>query len=131
MDDDVARDTIRIHDLHIRCIVGVYPEEREKKQDVIINVTLYADLRKASESDRIEDTLDYKAVKKAIFQLAEQSSFFLIERLAGAVAETCLTWPIVQGVTVTIDKPGALRFARSVSVSITRNKRGNEEEVSE
>ena len=118
MDD--CLDVIHIHDLHVRCIVGIYPEEREKKQDVIINITLYTDLRKACKSDRIEDTIDYKELKKAVFKLAEESSFFLIERLADAIAEISLARPGVRRVTVSIDKPGALRFARSVSVSITR-----------
>lgn len=117
-----ALDRIYIRDLGLRCIVGIYPGERREKQDVVINVTLWADLAKACQTDKIEDTVDYKAIKKKILAMVEQSKCFLIERLAEQVAEIALDAPLVQHVEVTVDKPGALRFARSVAVSITRER---------
>jgi FolB domain-containing protein len=120
MAESTPMDRIYIRDLRLRCIVGIYDEERRDKQDVNINITLYADLRKACRSDRIEDTVDYKVVKKRVLSMVEQSSFYLVERLAERVAELALEAPAVQRVDVTVDKPGALRFARSVAVSITR-----------
>lgn len=113
-------DRIHIRDLMIRCIVGIYPEERSKKQDVTINITLHADLSAACVSDAIEDTIDYKAIKQKVLDSVENSSYFLIERLAEHIAEIALDCPLVQKVSVCIDKPGALRFARSVAVEITR-----------
>ncbi len=113
-------DRIYIRDLHGRCIIGIFPDERENKQDVCINLVLHADLRKAGETDRIEDTVDYKAIKKKVLDRVEASSFFLVERLAAEVASICLEDPRVRRVEVTVDKPGALRFARSVAVSIAR-----------
>lgn len=115
-------DKIRIQDLLTRCIVGIYPEERREKQDVIINITLFANLARAGQSDRIEDTVDYKGVKKAVLALVEPSSYFLLEKLAEAIAAICLAAPNVLRVTVSVDKPGALRFARSVAVEITRDR---------
>jgi len=115
-------DRIYIRDLAVRCIVGVFPEERTAKQDVIINIVLSVDLTKAGETDRLEDTVDYKRLKKNVLALAEESKFFLVEKLAAAVADICLAASTVQQVTVTIDKPGALRFARSVAVEITRSR---------
>ncbi len=113
-------DRIHIRDLHVRCIVGIYPYEREEKQDVILNLTLYADLRKACQSDNIADTVDYKRLKKQVLDMVQNSAFYLIERLAEEVARMALGAPGVQRVTVSVDKPGALRFARSVAVAITR-----------
>jgi len=115
-------DKIHIRDLQVRCIVGIYPEERTAKQDVIFNVTLHADCRAAGLSDRIEDAVDYKQVKKRIVEMAEASEFFLVERLADSVASLCLEDPRVERVDVTVDKPGALRFARSVAVEISRTR---------
>ena len=117
-----APDKIVIRDLNCRCIVGINPEERTNKQDVCINITLYADLRAVGKSDRIEDTVDYKRVKLEVLEMVEGSSFLLVERLAEAVAEICLGDRHVERVEVTIDKPGALRFARSVAVSIVRER---------
>ncbi|HNR32128.1 MAG TPA: dihydroneopterin aldolase [Candidatus Hydrogenedentes bacterium] len=117
-----GEDRIHIRDLLTRCIVGIYPEERREKQDIVINITLYADLSRAGQTDRIEDTVDYKAVKKQVLALVEKSSFLLIERLAEAIAEICLAAPGVVRAAITVDKPGALRFARSVAVEIVRDR---------
>jgi dihydroneopterin aldolase/D-erythro-7,8-dihydroneopterin triphosphate epimerase len=115
-------DKIYIRDLSLRCIIGLYPEERKNKQDVIINVTMETDLRAAGKSDALNDTVDYKAIKLAILDFVENSSFKLIESLAEGIAAICLKDERVQSTTVTIDKPGALRFARSVAVEITRKR---------
>jgi len=113
-------DNIYIRDLSLRCIIGIYPEERENKQDVIINIILHTNLKKAGLSDDIDDTVDYKTIKLKIFDFVDNSSFNLIESLAEGVADLCLQANRVESVTVTIDKPGALRFCRSVAVEITR-----------
>jgi FolB domain-containing protein len=117
-------DSIHIRDLTLRCIIGIYPRERKVKQDVVINVTLEGDLRKAGRSDRIADTINYKDVKKSILRLVEGSSFNLIETLAERIAATCLATRGVKQATVTVDKPGALRYARSVAVEVKRKKNG-------
>ncbi|MGB9596593.1 MAG: dihydroneopterin aldolase [Candidatus Poribacteria bacterium] len=121
--DSEKLDKIHIRDLLVRCIIGVYASERENKQDILINITLYADLRKACETDNIDDTVDYKLIKKKIVNFVESSSFNLIERLAEKVAEICLENHSVRKVKVAIDKTGALRFARSVAVEIEREQK--------
>lgn len=115
-------DRIYIRDLSLRCIIGFNEEERREKQDVIINIVLCADLRKACRSDNIKDTVDYKTVKKKVIDLVENSSFLLVERLAEAIADVCLENERVDTVEVTVDKPAALRFARSAAVEIERRR---------
>jgi dihydroneopterin aldolase/D-erythro-7,8-dihydroneopterin triphosphate epimerase len=121
---DTPLDRIHIRDLLVRCILGIYPDERREKQDVIVNITLYADLRKACLSDDIDDTVDYKTIKKNVLQLVQQSEYFLVERLVERIAELALETAAVQRVDVSVDKPGALRFARSVAVEISRFREG-------
>jgi FolB domain-containing protein len=118
----MALDRIYIRDLQIRCLIGIYDEERREKQDVIINVMMEACLRDACRSDRIEDTVDYKAIKKRILAMVEDSACYLVEHLAERIARICLDDPRVRRVTVSVDKPGALRFARSVAIEITREQ---------
>jgi len=115
-------DRIYIRDLALRCIIGIFPEERKQPQDVLINLCLEADLRAAGRSDALEDTVDYKRLKKAVIALVEQSGFQLIETLAERIAEICLGDEKVRRVTVTVDKPGALRFARSAAVEVVRSR---------
>jgi D-erythro-7,8-dihydroneopterin triphosphate epimerase len=119
---DLVLDKIHIRDLKFRCIVGIFPEERREKQDVIVNITLWADLRQACISDAIEDTVDYKQIKKEILSHCEKSSFALVEALAQSIAEICLTHHLVQQARVAVEKPTALRFARTVGVEIVRSR---------
>lgn len=121
--DENTLDRIHIRDLLLRCIIGIYDEERREKQDVTINITLYADLRKAGTTDAIDDTVDYKAIKKRVIAMVERSDFFLVERLAERIAELCLESIRVRRVRVCVAKPGALRFARTVEVEIVRKQR--------
>ena len=106
----------------MRCIIGVNPEERREKQDVVINVTLWADLRPAGRSDRFEDTVDYRGIKKRIYEMTEASEYFLVEALAERAAGICLEDARVERVEVRVEKPAALRFARTVGVEIERGR---------
>lgn len=117
---DRPMDRIQIRKLSLRCIIGIFPEERHEKQDVVLSLTLHADLSKPGASDDIGDTVDYKELKKRIVKRVEESDFYLIERLAEEIAALALEADGVQRVDVTVDKPGALRFAESVAVEITR-----------
>ncbi len=125
MTDDIlpsAPDRIFIHDLMVRCIVGVDDHEREEKQDVLVQIAMDTDLRPAGRSDALEDTVDYRALKKQILRAAENSRFCLIEALAQSIADECLRDERIERVRVTVEKPGALRFARTVGVEIVRRR---------
>jgi len=116
-------DKIHIKDLLVRCIIGIREWERTTPQNVNLNITLYTDFTKACRTDDIADAVDYVTIKKDILQEVEQSSFNLIESLAQMVAEICLRNKRVAKVDVSLSKPGALRFARTVAVEITRYKK--------
>jgi FolB domain-containing protein len=100
----------------------VSEEERRERQDVVINIVLSADLRNAGKSDRFEDAIDYRALKKRIVRTVEESEYHLVEALAERIAEMCLEDPAVMQAQVMVEKPTALRFARSVGVEITRER---------
>lgn len=116
-------DRIQIKDLILRTIIGVNDEERHKRQDVVINFTLYADTRPAGQSDDIADTVNYSTITKQVVQLVEGSRFFLVEKMAAEIADICLQNKRVERVKVSVEKPGAVRFARSVGVTIERERK--------
>lgn len=115
-------DRIEIRDLLLRGILGINPEEREKKQDILVNLTLFADLRQAGRSDDIADTPNYRTITKRVIEHVEQVGRFTVEALATNIARLCLEDPRVARVRVRVEKPGALRFARSVGVEIERSR---------
>ena len=115
-------DRIQITDLLLRTIIGINEEERRNRQDVLINITLYADTQAAGASDDIEDAVNYRTITKKVIKRVEESSFYLVERMAAEIAAICLQDPRVEAVDVSVEKPGALRFARSVGVEIHRTR---------
>jgi dihydroneopterin aldolase/D-erythro-7,8-dihydroneopterin triphosphate epimerase len=121
-DDKENSDKILIKDLTLRCIIGVKESERREKQDVVINIILWSDLTKATETDDIDKTIDYKKINKSIIGLVENSKFFLVETLAERIAQLCLQNERVRKVKVSVEKPSALRFARSVGAEVFRKK---------
>ena len=115
-------DMIEIKDLFLRTIIGINDEERRDRQDVLINFSLFADTRAAGLSDKVDDGLNYRDITKRVIGLVEGSSFRLVEKLASEIASICLDDPLVRRVRVSVEKPGALRFARSVGVTIERGE---------
>jgi D-erythro-7,8-dihydroneopterin triphosphate epimerase len=115
----MATDQIHIKDLLLRTIIGINDEERRNKQDVLINITLYTD-HSAAASDNIADTINYRTLAKQTTQLVENSQFFLVEKMALEIVALCLADPRVERAVVTVEKPGAVRFARSVGVTVDR-----------
>lgn len=115
-------DKVHIKDLLVRTIIGINPEERVKRQDVLINITMHADLRAAARSDDIADAVNYKTVAKQVIEMVENSQFYLVEKMAGEIAAICLTDPRVTRAIITVEKPGAVRFAQSVGVTIDRRR---------
>ena len=115
-------DRIKITDLHLRAIIGINPDERKNLQDVLINIVLYVDSRPAAKSDDISDSANYRTITKEIIKLVESSRFYLIEKLASEIAAICLKSQQVETVSVNVQKPPALRFAKSVGITIERSK---------
>ncbi len=115
-------DQIIIRDLLLRGIVGINPDERENPQDILINMVVYADIRPAAESDDIADAVNYRTIAKRVIRHVAASSDFLVEKLVTDIARIVLEEFGVQRVQVRLEKPGALRFARSVGVEIDRTR---------
>ncbi|HLA65866.1 MAG TPA: dihydroneopterin aldolase [Acidimicrobiia bacterium] len=116
-------DRVVIEGLLVRGIVGINPEERANRQDILIDVTMGADTTAAAASDDIADAVNYRTVAKAIIAHVEQGSPMLVERLAEEIAGICFTADQrITEVEVEVRKPGAVRFADSVGVIIHRSR---------
>lgn len=118
----MLEDQILIKDLLLRGVIGVNDWEREKRQDILINITIFGDLHKAGQSDGIEDTINYRTITKKVIRFVETQKPFTVEALAAQIARLCFETPGVERARVRVEKPGALRFARSVGVEIERTR---------
>lgn len=115
-------DKVIIHDLLVRGIIGVNDWERKRAQDILINITLFTDTRRAAETDNITDCVNYSTMSKRVQAHAESAQRLTVEALANDLAKICLDDKGVQKVILRVEKPGAVRFAKSVGVEIERSK---------
>lgn len=120
--NQAARDKIIVKDLLLRGIIGFNDWEREKKQDILINLTLFTDTRAAGITDQPDDCLNYRTITKSVIAHVENSSYNLVEALAAAIARICVVDHDADRVIVRVEKPGALRFSQSVGVEIERTR---------
>ncbi|RKJ40964.1 dihydroneopterin aldolase [Acutalibacter sp. 1XD8-33] len=119
-------DKIIIAGLEIFACHGVNPEEKENGQVFLLDITLMADLSRARHSDKLDDTVNYAAVRKTVHRVFTGAKYDLIERAAQAVCEGILSeHPLVQEVCLRLKKPEAPMNAKFdyVAVEITE-KRG-------
>ena len=109
---------INVTNLRLRTYIGFNPEEREKKQDVVINLEIRYLVNEAALQDEVSEALNYKTITKKVIKLVEEGQFLLLERLVADVLAVCSEHADVAYARVTIDKPHALRFADSVSLAL-------------
>jgi FolB domain-containing protein len=115
-------DRVLIRDLMVRGVIGISERERKERQDIVVNVVMFADIHKAGVSDDIEDCVNYRTVSKEIIKHVEEIGRYTVEALATDIAGICLSHNGVEKVKVRVEKPGAVRFSKSVGVEIVRKK---------
>lgn len=115
-------DTIFIERLTVDTVIGLYDWEREIRQRVVFDLAMDVDIRTAAATDNVSHTLDYNALTQRIVAFVETSAFQLVETLAERTAAVILDEFPVERVSLSLNKPHALRHAQGVGVRITRER---------
>lgn len=113
---------ICVKDLRLRTFIGIKEEEILNKQDVLINLTILYPAVEAVEGNDIEHALNYRTITKAIIRHVEENRFALLERLTQEILDLVMANPSVRYAEVEVDKPHALRFAESVSITLAGHR---------
>ena len=113
---------IKIKNLRLRTYIGIKEEEINNKQDVIVNAIIHYSANNAANTDNMENALNYRTITKKIIALVEQQRFSLLEKLTAEVLALAAEHPSVCYSEVEIDKPHALRFAESVSITLAGHR---------
>jgi dihydroneopterin aldolase/2-amino-4-hydroxy-6-hydroxymethyldihydropteridine diphosphokinase len=115
-------DVIRIVGIRSLGVHGVLPEEQSRPQPFEVDVEMHLDLRAASESDALDDTVDYGAVCEAVSRVVSSERYQLLERLAARIAEVCCGDARVQSATVEVRKlhPPVRAMVDYVAVRVVR-----------
>ncbi|MCQ4258741.1 dihydroneopterin triphosphate 2'-epimerase [Stutzerimonas stutzeri] len=113
---------IRVKNLRLRTYIGIKEDEIRNKQDVLINLTILYPAADAVRDNDIEQALNYRTITKAIIRHVEENRFALLERLTQEVLDLAMAPQAVRYAEVEIDKPHALRFAESVSITLAGHR---------
>jgi dihydroneopterin aldolase len=116
-------DRVFIEDLRIETTIGIYDWEKKIRQMVALDIEMAFDNTRPAGSDRIEDTLDYKAVSKRLKAFVGESKFELVETLAERCAEIIRGEFGVEWLRLKLSKPGAVTDSKAVGVIIERGRR--------
>ena len=116
-------DRIQLEGMSFHGRHGVRPAEREQPQEFKVTVEVDCDLSEAGRTDHIDDTLDYRLVRRIAKEVIEGESQKLIETLAALIAEQVLELPRVAEVSVRIAKrPESMQPIDAAAVRITRKR---------
>ncbi len=115
--------TVSIKGLRISCIVGVYPDERKREQDLFVDVDLDFDFARVAASDHLADTVDYTTVAAELTEFVRAERFQLIETLAERASARLLErHPVVRRCRLVILKPAAVPHAQGARVTVERER---------
>ncbi|MGY2260644.1 dihydroneopterin triphosphate 2'-epimerase [Pseudomonas sp. SDO55104_S430] len=113
---------IRVKDLCLRTYIGINEDEILNKQDVLINLTILYAAQEAVRDNDIDHALNYRTITKAIIAHVEGNRFALLERLTQEILDLVMANESVLYAEVEVDKPHALRFAESVSITLAASR---------
>ncbi|MFZ2227602.1 MAG: dihydroneopterin aldolase [Candidatus Nanopelagicaceae bacterium] len=120
MSDSIEIKGIRAFGYH-----GVFDHEREDGQEFLVDISLNLDLRKAAQSDAVEDTVDYGSVSNLVLGAIVGPPVSLIETLASQIADLLLSnFRLIDSVVVVVHKPHApveVTFA-DIAIRIERSR---------
>ena len=124
MSDALQRPLSRIHikDLRLRTFIGFNDEEQRKRQDVVVNIRIDYDALPAARGDEVAEALDYKTITKQVIAHVEDNRFLLLEKLVNDLVELVMAHRPARHVEVEVDKPHALRFSDSVSLTMSASR---------
>ncbi len=115
-------DQIHVRDFSFSAVVGIKPEERKKKQSLVLHLTLFVELNLAGNTDQIQDTVDYDQLMSQLKAVGENSHYYLLEKLATCLADVCLEDCRIKTVRLTLEKPQALPPPARVGITIERTR---------
>ncbi|MCP4430152.1 MAG: dihydroneopterin aldolase [Gammaproteobacteria bacterium] len=116
-------DIVFIRDLQVDTVIGIYDWERKIRQTISLDIDMATDIKKAANTDNIDDTLSYKSVAKRLITFIETSEYELVETLAEKICSIIREEFDVPWVRLSLHKPAAVRGSQSVGVIIERGEK--------
>jgi FolB domain-containing protein len=106
----------------IRCIIGIGDLERSREQDILVDLSVLADISRCAETDDLADTIDYMALADLCSNLAKENAYQLLEKFASDVLESIFDLYQVEEAWIRVKKPKAIPTADFSIVELKRTR---------
>lgn len=115
-------DKIRLEGISVNALIGTLPHERCRRQNLIIDIEIGLDLKEAALTDDLFKSVDYSDIEKRTLRIVEESSFYLLEALAGAIGKMLLSYELVRYGKVSLFKAAGSAAGKGVRVEMEFEK---------
>ena len=101
-------DKIIIKGFKVFAYHGVNPEEKVSGQNFVLDITAYKNLKRAGNTDNIDDTVSYAKILKTAVKVLNEDKYDLLEKVAQRVAQQIfLEFNSIESVDICLKKPEA------------------------
>ncbi len=116
-------DSVFIRGLRVETLIGVYPQERNEPQVLLLDLILAFDNRVPAASDDVADTLDYAEISAGLRELAARRKDQLLETLAEAMADYLRSNYRLRELELRVSKLAAAEALGSAAVGVFIHRR--------
>ena len=125
-DNSTIKRTVFVKDFIIEEIIGFYKHEKEKKQKIIFNIALDIDQNSLPNEKDIKSIVDYEKITNKLENLTKSKKYNFLESLAEDSFKEIFEDKRINSVTIKIEKPEAIRNAKSVGVEVFKTRKDYE-----
>lgn len=116
-------DIIFVRGLKCETTLGVYAWERVALRPVLLDLEIGAASGESFDHDSTRGLMNYDSISKRLSEALQSLHYKTVERLAEHIAQLVLAEFHAPWVKVTVGKPGAVKNAAMVGVTISRGSR--------
>ena len=126
-DKSSIKRTVFIKDFIIEEIIGIHEHEKIKKQKIKFNIILDVNKNSIPDEKDIKSIVDYEKITNKLENLTKSKKYNFLESLAEDSFKEIFEDERINSVTIKIEKPQAIKKAKSVGVEIFKTRKDYEE----
>ena len=125
-DKSSVKRTVFIKDFIIEEIIGIHEHEKIKKQKIIFNIILDVAQNSVPDEKDIKSIVDYEKITNKLKKLTRSKKYNFLESLAEDSFKEIFEDKRINSVTIKIEKPEAIKNAKSVGVEVFKTRKDYE-----
>jgi len=125
-DNSTIKRTVFIKDFIIEEIIGVHEHEKIKKQKIKFNIVLDVNQSSVPDEKDITSIVDYEKITNKLENLTKSKKYNFLESLAEDSFKEIFEDERINSVTIKIEKPEAIKKAKSVGVEVFKSRKDYE-----